>query len=185
MVIVELTSHIYAPLSNTLCFSKAVCSRPSRSRQVTRIMSRKALFFNDFGKIHTSTITSTILCIRTTECMRTRQSLSLYDIVRDCSDEGGSSLCQGPRRRRKETVWKWRRIKTSLVVVMYLLCVMTCVVFYKLFWNWIDVVWFVSHKVWSDDEFVIWHFLYCCFWQIVSLWLLSIWIRKNSAPINR
>jgi len=40
-------------------------------------------------------------------------------------------------RRREETAWKRRRIKTSLVVVMLLLRVMTYVVFQvdKLFWN--------------------------------------------------
>jgi len=61
------------------------------------------------------------------------------------------------RRRREETAWKWRWIKTSLVVVMFLLRVMTCVVFYKPFWNWSGVVRFVSHEVWSDKGFVIWH----------------------------
>jgi len=40
-------------------------------------------------------------------------------------------------RRREETAWKLRRImmKTSLVIVMLLLRVMTYVVSYKLFWN--------------------------------------------------
>ena len=60
----------------------------------------------------------------------------------------GSLLCQGLRRRREETAWKRRRIKTSLVVVMLLLRVMTYVVFHKLFWNWTGVVQFVSHEVW-------------------------------------
>jgi len=36
----------------------------------------------------------------------------------------------GPRRRLEETAWKRRRIKTSLVIVMFLLGVMTYVVFY-------------------------------------------------------
>jgi len=56
-----------------------------------------------------------------------------------------------------------RQIKTSLVVVMLLLRVMTYVIFYELFWNWIDVVPFVSHEVWPDKGFVIWHFLRWCF----------------------
>ena len=43
--------------------------------------------------------------------------------------------------------WKRGRIKTSLVVVMLLLRVMTHVVFYNMFWNWIGVVLFVSREV--------------------------------------
>ena len=43
----------------------------------------------------------------------------------------GSLLRQGLRRRSEETAWKWRRIKTSLVVVMLLLRAMTYVFFYK------------------------------------------------------
>jgi len=44
-----------------------------------------------------------------------------------------SLLCKWLRRRREETAWKRGRIKTSLVVVMLLLRVMTYVVFYQLF----------------------------------------------------
>jgi len=33
----------------------------------------------------------------------------------------GFLQCQGPRRRREETAWKWKRIKISLTVVMFLL----------------------------------------------------------------
>ena len=66
-------------------------------------------------------------------------------------------LCQGLRRRCEESAWKRRRTKTSLVVVMLLLRVMTYVVFNKLFWNWIGVVRFVSHEVWTDEGFAIWH----------------------------
>jgi len=29
-------------------------------------------------------------------------------------------------------------------------------------------------------DFVVWHFLHCCFLQVVSLWSLSIWIRSFS-----
>ena len=50
-----------------------------------------------FRLIYTSTIAGTIFCIRTTGCIHTRQSP--YKIVGDCSDEGVSLLCQGPRRR--------------------------------------------------------------------------------------
>ena len=84
-----------------------------------------------------------------------------YEIVGDCSDEGGSLLCPGPRRRHEEMAWKRKRIKTSLVVVIFLLRVNTYDVFCKLFWNWIGVVQFLSHEVWSDEGFVIWHFLSC------------------------
>jgi len=53
-------------------------------------MSIEALLFNGFSeKPHISEpmIASTILRIRTTGCMRTQQSP--YEIVGDCSDEGG------------------------------------------------------------------------------------------------
>jgi len=75
----------------------------------------------------------------------------------------GSLLCQEFRRRREETASKWRKIKTSLLVVMWMLRVMTYDIFYKLCWNWIGVVLFVSHEVWFDKKFVIWHFLNCSF----------------------
>ena len=42
-------------------------------------------------------------------------------------------LCQELRRRREETAWKRSRIKTSLVVVMFMLRVMTYVVSDELF----------------------------------------------------
>jgi len=41
--------HAYTPLNETLCFSKAVCNPPSRSRRVTQILSIEALLFNSFG----------------------------------------------------------------------------------------------------------------------------------------
>ena len=71
---------------------------------------------------------------------------------------------------------------------MLLLRVMTYVVFYKLFWNWIGVMQFVSHEI----ELVLCNlylmrfdltkdllfdtFFIDFFEQIVSLWLLSFWI---------
>jgi len=59
-----------------------------------------------------------------------------FDSSRNKWIVGSESLMgQGLRRRREETVWKRRRIRTSLVVVMLLLRVMTYVVLYKLFWN--------------------------------------------------
>jgi len=43
--------------------------------------------------------------------------------------------------------WKRRRINISLVDVMFMLRVMKYVVLYKLFWNYISVVRFVSHEI--------------------------------------
>ena len=40
----------------------------------------------------------------------------------------GSLLCQEFRRRHEETAWKLKRIRTGLVVVIFMLRVMTCVV---------------------------------------------------------
>jgi len=42
------TPHKYKPLSETFCFSKAVCSPRSRSRRVTRNVLIEALLFNSF-----------------------------------------------------------------------------------------------------------------------------------------
>jgi len=89
----------------------------------------------------------------------------------------GSLLCQSFRKRREETTWKWKRIETSLVIVIIMLRALTYVVSYKLFWNWIGVVWFVSQEVWSDRGYNIWHFLYKCLVQIVLLWSLIIGVR--------
>jgi len=47
----------------------------------------------------------------------------------------GSLLCQEFRRRREETAWKLRRIRTGLVVVIFMLRVMKCVVSYELILN--------------------------------------------------
>jgi len=80
------------------------------------------------------------------------------------------------------TVLSQRRstqIETNLVIVILMLCVLTYVVLYELFWNWICVAWFVSDEVWSlfDKGFVVWHFLHYCLVQIVSLQSLSIGVR--------
>jgi len=66
-----------------------------------------------------------------------------------------SLLCQRFRRRRKETAsrWKRRRIETSLVIVKVMLHVLTYVVSYELFWNWIGAARFVSQEVWFDKAF--------------------------------
>jgi len=85
--------------------------------------------------------------------MRIRQSS--YEIVGDCSDKGGHRYHPLHRLILREVMARRR--------VMFMLRVMTYVVSYKLFWNWISVVQFqvVSHEVFSDKGFVVWHFLYC------------------------
>ena len=57
-----------------------------------------------------------------------------------------SLLCQRFRRRCEEMAWKRKRIETSPVIVMVMLSMLTYIVSYKLFWNWIGVVQFVSHS---------------------------------------
>ena len=86
----------------------------------------------------------------------------------------GSLLCQVFRKMCEETARKRRRIKTCLIVLVFMLRAMTYIDSYELFWYWIGVVQFVSHKVWSDKGFVIWHSHHCCFLQFVSLWSLSM-----------
>ena len=119
--------HIHTSLWDSLFFQNCLLSTVTDTLSdldyVNRIDSRQR-----FRLIHTNTIASTILRIRTTGCMRIKQSPD--KIVAHCSDEGGLLLRQGPRRRREETAWKWRRIKTSLVVVVFVLRVMTCIIFY-------------------------------------------------------
>ena len=148
--------HIHTSEWDTLffqsCSLSTVTVTPSDSDYVNRSASPPR-----FRSIYTSTIAST----SSTGCMRTRQSP--YKIVGDCSDEGGSLLCQGPRRWREETAWKRRRVKTSLVVVMFLLRVMTCVVFYincfeiKLVMCDLYLTRFdLTKNLW------FWHFFYCC-----------------------
>ena len=47
--------------------------------------------------------------------------------------------------------------------------------FYKLFWNWIGVMRFVSYKVCFDEGFVIWHFLYYCFCTNCVVMITEYW----------
>jgi len=84
---------------------------------------------------------------------------------------------RGPGGDEKKRRKKRRGVKTTLLVAMFLLRVMTYIIFDELFCNWNGAVQFVSHEVWSDKEFVIWHFVHCCFSQVGSLWSLSFWIR--------
>jgi len=72
--------------------------------------------------------------------------------------------------------------KTSLVIVIFVSRVLTYVVCYKLFWNWICVLWFVVHKVLFDKGIVVQRFLHCRFVQIASWWSLCIWSRIIFTP---
>ena len=101
------------------------------------------------------TIAGTILRIRTTGCMHTWQSS--YEIVGECSDKGGHRYQPLDRFILQEVLARRR--------VMFMLRVMTYVVSYKMFWNWIGVVRFqgVFHEVCSDKGSVIWYFLYFFF----------------------
>ena len=110
-----------------------------------------------------------MLRIRTTGCMRTRQSS--YEIVGDCSVKGGQ------RYQPLDCFILWEVLARRRVMFMFR--VMTHIFSYKLFLNWIGAVRFqvVSHEVYFDKGFVIWHFLYYYFLQIVSVWSMSIWIR--------
>ena len=89
----------------------------------------------------------------------------------------GSSLRQRFSRRNEETAWKRKRIERSLVIVIVMFYVLTCVVSSKLFWNWIGVVQFVSHDAWFHIGLVIWSFLNYCFEQILLWWSGCIGIR--------
>ena len=200
----------HTPWRETLCFVEAVCSPPSRSRWVTRIMWIQALLFEHielraellgyFLRRNKSNINQSTVSVRIHTTPSRRSRLRFFAFVprgaympgscrtksfEKCGFDSSrnkwifgsaSFLCQGFRRRRKETAWKRRRIKTSLLIVMFTLRVMTYVVFCKVFWNGIAVARFASHEVWSDERFVFCHFLLCCFLQIVSLWTLNIWI---------
>jgi len=85
-------------------------------------------------------------------------------------------MCQEFTRRCKETAWKWKRIKTRLVIVMSILRVLTYVVSYELYWNWIGVVRFqcisrglirqrVCHLTLSPLLFFFWP----CWWGKVCV----------------
>jgi len=180
LVTVELTSHTYTPLGETLCSFKAVClhrhvfadgwSTSSHKRKMTLLEAPTGtllFYYKDIKQdiVHTSLLEEYGVSrkISNHHGQEARQNCG-FDSSRNKWIVGSwSLLCQGLRRRRKESACKRRWIKTSLVVLMLLLRVMTYAVFNKLFWNWICVVRFVSHEVWSDEGFVISHFLHWCF----------------------
>jgi len=91
--------------------------------------------------MHTSTIAGTILHIRTTGCVRTRQLP--YEIAGDCSDEGGHryrivtvlGAQEEARRNGVETATNKDQSSSCDVSVTFLLRMMTYVVFYKMFWS--------------------------------------------------
>ena len=79
--------------------------------------------------------------------MHTRQSL--YEIVGDSND-------------KSDYQYHWQPLDCFILRevlarrrVMFMLRVMTYVVSYKLFWNWIGVVRLVSDEVCTGKEFVI------------------------------
>jgi len=167
-------------------FSK-VSSLPSQSRQVTGTMSIEDLVRRPQG--HNFSITKTLnKRLSTRYCWRIyveqvgnhhgQKTTRKWGV--DCNwnkwtFDSGSLVYKKRRRRYEETAWKWRKIETSLVIVIFTLRVRTYVVSIKLFWNINCVVRFVSHEVWSDKGFIIWHFLHYYFSQIMLLWSLNIW----------
>jgi len=91
---------------------------------------------------------STILCVHTSgACAPGSLRLCFESSRKNWTFCSRSLLCQRFARRREETAWKRRRMETCLVSVMVMLGVLTYVVFYKLFGNWIGVVWSVSQEV--------------------------------------
>jgi len=118
------------------------------------------------------TVAGTILRVRTTGCMRTRQSS--YEIVRDCSDKDDNRY-QPLQRLILQEILARRR-------AMFMLRVMTHVVSYKRFWNWIGPVsWnfqlqVASHWVRSDNCYEVDIFI-VFFGFFLLFWWLSIWIR--------
>ena len=74
--------------------------------------------------------------------------------------------------------------KTSLVIVIFELRVMTYVVS---FINCFELNWFVrfvSYEVWSDKRFVMWHFRGCWFLQIQCVDVITVTEHLNSNPFQ-
>jgi hypothetical protein len=63
----------------------------------------------------------------------------------------GLLLCQSFRRRREETAWKWRRIGTSLVIVIFMVpaCVdVRCFLETVMEWNWCCAICILRGLIW-------------------------------------
>jgi len=125
------TPHIHTSEWDSLffqgCLLPTVAFTPSDSDYVKRSASIQR--FRLFTRLQ-PTITGTILRIRATGCMRTRQSS--YKIVGNCSDKGG-------HRYQPLLLFLLREVLARRLA-MFMLCVMTYVVSYKLFWDWVGFV---------------------------------------------
>jgi len=178
------TPHIHTFEGDSVLSKFVVCSPPSRSSRImTRIIQTwKRFVYTVSVKICTE-LTSTILCIHTSGCMCTRQSPTLlWPQQKKWTFGSGSLLCQKFRRRHEEMARKRRKMETSLVIMIFLLHVLTYVVSYKLFWNWIGVVQFIPQEVWFDRGLVNWHFLHYCLVQTVLLRAFGIGVLQIWTP---
>ena len=146
------------PLRETLCFFKVHSSLPSQSRQVTGTMPIEELVRRpQEHNFSTKTLDKT-LCTHYCWRIHVEQMGNHHGQKKThkcCVDssrnkwtfDSGSLLYKKCMRRRKETAQKWRKMETSVVIVIFTLRVMTYVVSIKLFWNINCVVQFVSHEV--------------------------------------
>ena len=134
------------------CLLSTVTVTPSDSDYVNR---------SGLGQLNSRdsepTIASTILCVGAIRCVKEVCNHHGQEAGQKCGFDSSRwetfirSARHYARRRREETAWKQRRIMTRLVIVIFLSRVMTYVVFnHFIFWNWISVVQFVLHEVWSD-----------------------------------
>ena len=196
LVTVDLTSHTYTPLSETLRFFTAVCSPPRHGHakwlglcQLKCLSSTVSEYSHDRSRrsrvrFFAFVPRGGIWCVEEVfnyHGQEAGRKCGLDSGRNKCISSSGSSAqdrycARGPGADEKKRRKKRRRVKTNLLVAMFLLRV-TYIIFDELFCNWNGAVQFVSHEVWSDKEFVIWHFVHCCFSQVGSLWSLSIWIR--------
>jgi len=177
MVTVELTPYTYTPLRKIFWFSinrllSTVTITPSDWDHVNRSVSfkqfrlesrRRAAVYSS-SELRNSWLAGVSMHVSYQGCVRGVRGPERSPRVRL-----GSMICQEFEKMHQKTAWKLRRIETSLVIVIFILRVLTYVVAYTFFWNWIGVVRSVSHAVWLDKRFVIWHCLRCYFEQIVTV----------------
>jgi len=171
------TPHIHTFEGDSVLSKFVICSPPSRSRRVMTRIIQECFFSTVSVKVRQSRRVRFFAFIHHGTCAH-RSLRPYFDSNRKKWTFGsGSWLCQRFTGRREEMAWKWRRIETSLMIVIIMLRVLTYVVSYKLFWDWIGVVRFVSQEVWFGKGFVIWYFFHYCLVQIVMLWSLKIGVR--------
>jgi len=185
LITVELTQ---THLGRRLCFIQVVWSPPSWSRRVTQIMPAEALLLNGFG-YNPQKPTSTTFSIRSacapgscrtkllqTVAMRVLAATASFYSARGIGSQAsaGAAVDEELRRAGKTCCQhKASGFQASKSVGFRRGIPPAVPVCYKLFWNWNDVVRFVS----QDKGFVIWHFHTYCLVQIVSLWSFSIGVR--------